>query len=96
MPKFTLTDDQIADVAAFVHTFRAAGYDESRVKPPSIVVGDAKAGETFFGAKCGVVPLGDRRSARHRDEDDRSAAAAADAGCCRAAAADAAVRRRCR
>ena len=53
MPKFTLTDDQIADVAAFVHTFRAAGYDESRVKPPSIVVGDAKAGEAFFGAKCG-------------------------------------------
>jgi mono/diheme cytochrome c family protein len=52
MPKFTLTDDQIADVAAFVHTFRAAGYDESRLKPPSIVVGDAKAGETFFKAKC--------------------------------------------
>jgi cytochrome c oxidase cbb3-type subunit III len=52
MPKFTLTDDQIADVAAFVHTFRAAGYDESRLKPPSIVVGDAKAGETFFAAKC--------------------------------------------
>jgi cytochrome c oxidase cbb3-type subunit 3 len=52
MPKFTLTDDQIADVAAFVHTFRAAGYDESRVKPPSIVVGDARAGETFFAGKC--------------------------------------------
>jgi cytochrome c oxidase cbb3-type subunit 3 len=52
MPKFTLTDDQIADVAAFVHTFRAAGYDESRLKPPSIVVGDAKAGETFFSRKC--------------------------------------------
>jgi cytochrome c oxidase cbb3-type subunit 3 len=52
MPKFTLTDDQVADVAAFVHTFRAAGYDESRVKPPSIVVGDAKAGEAFFGSKC--------------------------------------------
>src|SRR4051812_49683749 len=27
MPKFTLTDDQISDIAAFVHTFRAAGYD---------------------------------------------------------------------
>ena len=52
MPKFTLTDDQIADIAAFVHTFRAAGYDESRLKPPSIVVGDAKAGEAFFNAKC--------------------------------------------
>jgi len=52
MPKFTLSDDQIADIAAFVHTFRAAGYDESRLKPPSIVVGDARAGETFFNAKC--------------------------------------------
>ena len=52
MPKFTLTDAQIADVAAFVHTFRVAGYDESRLKPPSIVVGDAKAGEAFFKSKC--------------------------------------------
>jgi cytochrome c oxidase cbb3-type subunit III len=63
MPKFTLTDDQIADVAAFVHTFRAAGYDESRLKPPSIVVGDAKAGEAFFNAKCSAChsPTGDLR-----------------------------------
>jgi cytochrome c oxidase cbb3-type subunit III len=53
MPKFAFTDEQIADVAAFVHTFRAAGYDESRVKPPSIIVGDAKAGERFFNATCG-------------------------------------------
>jgi mono/diheme cytochrome c family protein len=53
MPKFTLSDAQIADVASFVHTFRAAGYDESRIKPPSIVVGDAKAGETYFAGKCG-------------------------------------------
>ena len=52
MPKFTLTDDQIADIANFVHTFRAAGYDESRLKPPSIVVGDAQAGEAFFKARC--------------------------------------------
>jgi mono/diheme cytochrome c family protein len=52
MPKFTLTDDQIADIAAFVHTFRAAGYDESRIKPPSIVVGDAKAGGAFFNGTC--------------------------------------------
>jgi len=52
MPKFNFTDAQAADLAAFIHTFRAAGYDESRVKPPSIVVGDAKAGEAFFTAKC--------------------------------------------
>ena len=96
MPKFTLTDDQISDIAAFIHSFRVAGYDESRVKPPSIVVGDAKAGETYFNAKCALVPFGDRRSEEASREDRRSAAAAADvadAGQRRAAAAG---RRRCR
>jgi len=73
MPKFTLTDDQITDLAAFVHTFRAAGYDESRVKPPSIVVGDAKAGETFFGAKCASChsATGDLRGIADRIADPR-------------------------
>jgi len=73
MPKFTLTDDQITDLAAFVHTFRAAGYDESRVKPPSIVVGDAKAGETFFGAKCASChsATGDLRGIAGRIADPR-------------------------
>jgi mono/diheme cytochrome c family protein len=73
MPKFSLTDDQIADVAAFVHTFRAAGYDESRVKPPSIVVGDMKAGETFFSAKCGSChsPTGDLRGLATKIADPR-------------------------
>jgi mono/diheme cytochrome c family protein len=52
MPKFSFTDDQIQDVVAFLHSFTAAGYDASRMKPPSILVGDAKAGATYFGAKC--------------------------------------------
>jgi mono/diheme cytochrome c family protein len=52
MPKFNLTQEQVADIAAFVHTFKAAGYDESRQKPPSILVGDAVAGRTYFDAKC--------------------------------------------
>jgi cytochrome c oxidase cbb3-type subunit III len=73
MPKFTLTDDQIADVAAFVHTFRAAGYDESRVKPPSIVVGDASAGEAFFGSKCASChsPTGDLKGIATKISDPR-------------------------
>jgi len=73
MPKFTLTDDQIADIAAFVHTFRAAGYDESRLKPPSIVVGDAKAGEAFFAAKCASChsPTGDLRGLATKIADPR-------------------------
>jgi len=52
MPKFSFTDDQIQDVVAFLHSFTAAGYDASRMKPPSILVGDAKAGAAYFGAKC--------------------------------------------
>src|SRR5262245_21062064 len=54
MPKFAFSTEQIADIAAFLHTFRAAGYDESRRKPPSIVVGDAKAGQAYFASKCGA------------------------------------------
>src|SRR5437867_9274089 len=48
MPKFSFTDDQIRDIAAFVHSFTAAGYDESRMKPSSILVGDLRAGEAYF------------------------------------------------
>src|SRR5262249_48199543 len=63
MPKFAFTSEQVTDLAAFLHTFRAAGYDESRRRPPSIVVGDAKAGEAFFTTKCGSChsPSGDLR-----------------------------------
>ena len=73
MPKFTMTDDQIADIAAFVHTFRAAGYDESRMRPPSIVVGDAKAGEAFFQSKCAAChsATGDLRGLATRIADPR-------------------------
>jgi cytochrome c oxidase cbb3-type subunit 3 len=73
MPKFTMTDEQIADIAAFVHTFRAAGYDESRMKPPSIVVGDAKAGEALFQSKCASChsASGDLRGLASRIPDPR-------------------------
>jgi cytochrome c oxidase cbb3-type subunit III len=52
MPKFELNTAQIADIAAFIHSFRVAGYDASREKPISILVGDAKAGEAYFKTKC--------------------------------------------
>ncbi len=52
MPKFDLNAAQISDIAAFIHSFRVAGYDNSRERPPSIVVGDAKAGEAYFKSKC--------------------------------------------
>ena len=53
MPKFDLNTSQIADIAAFLHSFRVGGYDISRDRPPTILVGDAKAGEPVFKSKCG-------------------------------------------
>jgi len=73
MPKFAFTAAQVGDVAAFIHTFRAAGYDESRRKPASIVVGDAKAGEAYFNARCASChsPAGDLKGFAARFEDPR-------------------------
>jgi cytochrome c oxidase cbb3-type subunit 3 len=53
MPKINLSMAQIADIAAFVHSFRVGGYDASRNPPPSVLVGDARAGEAYFKLKCG-------------------------------------------
>ncbi len=52
MPKFDLTSTQVADIASFLHTFRAAGRDPARNAPPNVLVGDAKAGQAYFNAKC--------------------------------------------
>jgi mono/diheme cytochrome c family protein len=74
MPKFAaFTDDQIKDIVAFIHSFTAAGYDASRMKPPSIVVGDAKAGEAFFGRTCGSChsASGDLRGYASRFTDEK-------------------------
>ena len=74
MPKFAFTAAQVSDVAAFIHTFRAAGYDESRQKPPSILVGDAKAGATVFASKCASChsATGDLKDIASRIPDEKS------------------------
>jgi len=43
----------MSDVIAFLHTFRATGRDTLRNPIPNVLVGDAKAGEVYFKAKCG-------------------------------------------
>src|SRR5438045_3536585 len=52
---------------------KAAGYDESRLKPASIVVGNAKAGEAFFTAKCAAChsATGDLRGIATKIQDER-------------------------
>ena len=51
--KFQFTDEQAADIAAFIHDFRLSSRDPGRMRPPTIVVGDPKAGEQYFNAKSG-------------------------------------------
>lgn len=52
MPKFDFTSAQVSDIAAFLHSFRVGGYNVTRNRPATIVVGDAKAGEAYFKSKC--------------------------------------------
>jgi cytochrome c oxidase cbb3-type subunit III len=52
MPKFTLSTAEIADLATFLHSFGINSRDPARKRPPSIVVGDAKAGQAYFMQKC--------------------------------------------
>ena len=52
MPKFPMTPAQISDIATYIHSFKVGGYDISRMTPPSILVGNAKAGQAYFNAKC--------------------------------------------
>ena len=74
MPKFEFTVAQTSDIAAFLHSFRVAGYDASRKRPDSIVVGDAKAGATYFQARCGSChsAAGDLKGIGGRISDGRT------------------------
>jgi mono/diheme cytochrome c family protein len=73
MPKFDMNNQQVSDVAAFIHSFRVGGYDVSRLRPQTIVVGDAKAGEAFFKAKCASCHdvAGDLKGFAARINDER-------------------------
>lgn len=52
MPPVNLTDAQIADVAAFLHSFPVGGRDAARSAPATILVGNAAAGKAYFASKC--------------------------------------------
>lgn len=73
MPKFDLTMSQISDIAAYIHSFKVGGYDISRMTPPSIVVGNAAAGEKYFAAHCGSChsPTGDLKGIASKIADNK-------------------------
>ena len=74
MPKFTLSGAEIADIAAFIHSFGISSRDPARMRPPNIVVGEAKAGEAFFKAKCSSCHsvTGDLKGIATRISDPRT------------------------
>jgi mono/diheme cytochrome c family protein len=52
MPKFDFNTSQIADIAAFLHSFAINSRDPARNRPESILTGDAAAGQLYFAANC--------------------------------------------
>jgi cytochrome c oxidase cbb3-type subunit 3 len=74
MPKFDMSAAQISDIAAFIHSFRVEGRDASRDRPPTIVVGDAKAGEAYFKTTCSGChsATGDLKGVATKIADPRS------------------------
>jgi cytochrome c oxidase cbb3-type subunit III len=74
MPKFDFTREQIADVAAFLHSFDINSRDPARVRPESIVTGDARAGEAYFARTCASChsTAGDLKNLAARFPDPRA------------------------
>jgi cytochrome c oxidase cbb3-type subunit 3 len=74
MPKFDLSMAQISDIAAFIHSFRVGGYDVSRDRPPTIVVGNAAAGEAYFKTTCAGChsAAGDLKGIASKIQDPRA------------------------
>jgi mono/diheme cytochrome c family protein len=60
MPSLNLSNQQIADIAAFLHSMPVGGRDIARTTPETIVVGDANAGKAFFAQKCASCHSVDR------------------------------------
>jgi cytochrome c oxidase cbb3-type subunit 3 len=52
MAAFPLNDDQIRDIAEFLHSFPLSSRDPARVRPETIVTGNARAGRRYFGDHC--------------------------------------------
>ena len=74
MPKFDLAPSQVTDVAAFLHSTIYLNANRRLYKILDIVVGDAKAGETYFNGagRCRAChsPTGDLKGVGSKYEPD--------------------------
>jgi cytochrome c oxidase cbb3-type subunit III len=73
MPRLNLNAGQISEIATFLHSFKVGGYDASRMTPPSILIGDAKAGEAMFRTRCASChsPTGDLKGIASKITDPK-------------------------
>jgi mono/diheme cytochrome c family protein len=74
MHRFDFKSGEVSDIAAFLHSFRVNGYDISRLRPPTIVVGSASEGQAFFVQNCSSCHSanGDLRGIGDRIEDPQT------------------------
>ena len=52
MPQVDITDAQVSDIAAWLHSLRVASRTDPNENNINIVTGDAKAGEAYFQKTC--------------------------------------------
>jgi cytochrome c oxidase cbb3-type subunit III len=73
MPAIAMTSEQTTAVVAFLHSLPIGGRDPSRMRPVSIVVGNASAGEQYFKQTCSSCHsvTGDLRGLAARYPDAR-------------------------
>jgi cytochrome c oxidase cbb3-type subunit 3 len=74
MPKFDFKAGQIADIAAFLHSFAINSRDPARNRPESILTGDPAMGQTYFTAHCASChsPTGDLKGIASKFTDPRA------------------------
>jgi cytochrome c oxidase cbb3-type subunit 3 len=71
--KFGFSNEQTADISAYIHDFPLSSRDQGRMRPPTIVVGDSKAGEVYFNSHCASChsAAGDLKGIATRIDDPR-------------------------
>ena len=72
--RFDFTPQQAGDISAYIRDFPLNSRDPGRMRPPTIVVGDAKAGAAYFAATCASChsATGDLKGLATRISDPRT------------------------
>jgi mono/diheme cytochrome c family protein len=72
--RFNFSDRQLTDILSFVRDFRLNSRDPGRMRPLTVVVGDAKAGQSYFTGHCATchAATGDMKGIASKYPDPRT------------------------